>query len=55
VVEQVADGGLGEVVRPDVLGRQALGIEQGGDGFAGMAALDVGAGDVDEQSGLAFG
>ena len=38
-----------------LFGRRALGIEQGGDGVAGVAPLGVGAGDVDPIAGLPLG
>jgi len=38
-----------------VFGCEAVGLDEGGGGFADVAALGVGAGDVDVEAGLAFG
>lgn len=43
------------MVRSDLLGCDAFGIEEGDGGFADMAALSVCPGDVDEETSLALG
>jgi hypothetical protein len=55
LVEQIADCCLCEVVGSDVPGGQALGLEEGRDGLACVAALSVGASYVDHESDLALG
>jgi hypothetical protein len=46
---------VGPVVRPNVFGGEAFGVEQCLGGLAGVLTLTLGAGHVDKQPGLAFG
>jgi hypothetical protein len=46
---------VGQVVRPNVFGGEAFGVEQCLGGLAGVLTLTLGAGHVDKQPGLAFG
>jgi hypothetical protein len=43
------------LVGADVLGCESVGFDECGGGFADVAALGVGSGDVDVEAGLAFG
>jgi hypothetical protein len=54
LVEQFSDGGLRQVMGPDVLGRYLFGVHEGCDGLAGVAALRMGTGNIDEQARPSF-
>lgn len=55
LVDEVPDHAVGQVVRPNVFGGEAFGVEQCLGGLAGVLTLTLGAGHVDKQPGLAFG
>jgi hypothetical protein len=46
---------VGQVLRANVLGGEAFGVEQYLGGLARVPTLTMGAGHVDKQPGLAFG
>ena len=53
--EQVVEALAGGLVGADVLGGQAVRLDEGGGGLADVPALGAGSGDVDVEAGLAFG
>jgi hypothetical protein len=53
--EEVVEAHAGGLVGAHVLGGEAVGLDEGGGGFADVAALGVGSGDVDVEAGLSLG
>jgi hypothetical protein len=55
LVDEVPGRAVGQVLRANVLGGEAFGVEQYLGGLARVPTLTMGAGHVDKQPGLAFG